>query len=244
MKKPHILLDPSNFWLWLLQTLPTGILVSVGGSLLQSPKNLSLRIAFVVLLLFVIFLGLIFSARVRKAIRENRRFLRVEFPTHVSPAKALIVFVSKAPGSSSALEAALHHATEGHLKDFWMIASEDSADEAKRIGDLLKSRHPQVQVHPPACISDINSIPEAKMEVENLRGKCRKKYDSSEIVCDFTGLTKSMSAGMILACAPRDARLQYMHPNKYLPNGYADVAAGSHAVEVKIAYQIDEDEDS
>lgn len=154
-----------------------------------------------------------------------------------------LVFVSKAPGSSSALEAALHHAQGNVLKDFWMITSAEAADEAKQVGDELKQRYPAVNVHPAVYVDDIYSIAEAKAEVEHLRVKCLRKYDKGEVMCDFTEFTKSMSAGMILACAPAEARLQYMHPSRYLPDGRAEVQSGSHAVEVKIGYRVEEEEE-
>jgi hypothetical protein len=242
MKKPHILLDPANLWIWLTTSIILAVLGNLATKLVQ---NSIPRFAFFSVLVIFIFLGMAFSGTVQKMIRERRHFARIDFQTHVPPAKALIVFVSKGEGSSSALDAAFHHAQGDHLRDLWMIASEESTGEAKRIEEQITSRHPRVKIHPVTCIHDINSIREAKSEVENLRGKClRTHHHESEVICDFTGLTKNMSAGMILACAPREARLQYMHPNRYKPDGRADVDAGSHAVEVKIAYQVEEDEDS
>ena len=70
----------------------------------------------------------------------------------------------------------------------------------------------------------------------------REGLAENDIVCDFTGMTKHMSAGMIFACAPREARLQFMHPRRFLADGRADPEAGpSEPVEVEIAYQIEED---
>ena len=71
----------------------------------------------------------------------------------------------------------------------------------------------------------------------------RKGLAENDIMCDFTGMTKHMSAGMIFACAPKEARLQYMHPKGFLADGRADPDAGpSEPVEVEIAYQLEEDE--
>ncbi|HET6842927.1 MAG TPA: hypothetical protein VFK06_14820 [Candidatus Angelobacter sp.] len=239
MKRSHILLDSANLWIWLATSIIVAILGNLATKLVQDSIP---RFAFFSVLVIFIFLGMAFSDTVRKMVRERQHFAQIDFQIHVPPARALIVFVSKGPGSSSALDAAFHHAKGDHLQDLWMIASEESISEAKRIEEQITSQHPRVKVHPVTCIHDINSIREAKSEVENLRGKCLRKYHESEVICDFTGLTKNMSAGMIFACAHREARLQYMHPNSYLPDGRADVNAGSHAVEVKIAYQIEEEE--
>jgi hypothetical protein len=55
-------------------------------------------------------------------------------------------------------------------------------------------------------------------------------------------MTKHMSAGMIFACTPREARLQFMHPRWFLADGRADPEPGpSEPVEVQIAYQIEEE---
>jgi hypothetical protein len=49
---------------------------------------------------------------------------------------------------------------------------------------------------------------------------------------------------MILACAPRDARLQYMVPKAVTSEGRADITAGisSEPCEVDIRYTVIEDE--
>jgi hypothetical protein len=88
------------------------------------------------------------------------------------------------------------------------------------------------------------SIVEAKEEVEKIRKRMlRQGLEANDIMCDFTGMTKHMSAGMIFACAPKEARLQYMHPRRFLDDGRADPEAGpSEPIEVEIAYQVEEDD--
>jgi CRISPR-associated protein (Cas_Cas02710) len=245
--KRHILLNPSNFWLWLILALAVSVAGNITTDLVKSPSSVELWWRLLGILVFVVVLWILLSRTVRRTISEliarQRRLIQLDIQTSVSAAKALIVFVSKAPGSSSALDAALHHAAGG-LEVFWMITSQEASEEAERIGRELKAQYPKVDVHPVVCISDIYSIVEAKAEVENIRRKSMRRFKTeADIICDFTGLTKSMSAGMILACAPRQARLQYMHPNKFQPDGRADISAGSHAVEVKIAYQIEDEEE-
>jgi hypothetical protein len=54
----------------------------------------------------------------------------------------------------------------------------------------------------------------------------------SEIIADYTGGTKSMTAGLILACTEQDRDLQYMKPRRYTTDGRADPAAGSDPISV------------
>jgi hypothetical protein len=244
LARPHVLLDPANFWLWLAPAVLISIAGSIGGELIKQPENVQLWLWLALLLGAVAVMGLLFSRKVQRMIEGQRRHAEIQILKDVTRAKALIVFVSKGEGSSSALEAALYHAREDVLRELWMITSAEAEEEAKRVGEAVRSRFPAVTIPPPVRVADIYSIPDAKAEVEKIRTICLRKYKrEADVMCDFTGFTKSMSAGMILACAPKSARLQYMHPNEFLPNGRANTAAGSHPVEVEIAYSIEEEEE-
>ena len=50
---------------------------------------------------------------------------------------------------------------------------------------------------------------------------------SKDVVADFTGGTKMMTAGMVLACTPADRDVQYMKPMAFLTDGQPDRSAGS-----------------
>lgn len=243
MKKPHVLLDPANFWLWLTPALLIAIAGGLGTELVKNPEDGRMWMWLGLIVGAVVVMGLLFSQKVRRMIAEQRRGATLRLSRTVTRAKALVVFVSMPPGSSSAVEAALYHGDKDVLRELWMITSEQAAGEAKRVGEVVKARYPSVTVNPAVCVGDAYSIENAKDEVEKIRKVCLRKYrDPAEVMCDFTGFTKSMSAGMILACAPRQARLQYMHPNEIFPDGRANSAAGSHPVEVELAYWIEEDE--
>jgi hypothetical protein len=54
-----------------------------------------------------------------------------------------------------------------------------------------------------------------------------KDFEQKELVADFTGGTKMMSAGMVLACIPEDRDLEYMQPRRFLESGRADPIAGA-----------------
>lgn len=243
-RQPHILLDPANFWLSLLTFLLVGVAGSLAAQLFSTPGEGKIWAYLTVVLALVGVLGFLLSASVQRWLRRNRGFIRLNIHRPVIRAKALIVFVSKGAGSSSALDAALYHAEEDVLKELWIITSEEASDDAARVRQEVARLYPKVTVHPPVCVTSIHDIQEAKTEVENIRRKCLQKYQSErDVICDFTGLTKHMSAGMIFACAPREARLQYMHPRRVLPaDGRADPAgAASEPMEVEIAYQVEPD---
>jgi hypothetical protein len=50
---------------------------------------------------------------------------------------------------------------------------------------------------------------------------------SADLVADFTGGTKMMTVGMVLACTPEDRDLEYMRPRRFLGDGRVDPSAGS-----------------
>ncbi len=62
--------------------------------------------------------------------------------------------------------------------------------------------------------------------------------DESQIIADYTGGTKSMTSGIILACANPQRRLQFMKPGGYLENGYADQTKDAIATEVQVAFKL------
>lgn len=57
----------------------------------------------------------------------------------------------------------------------------------------------------------------------------------SEVIADFTGGTKIMTAGMVLACTPADRDVQYMRPKRHLADGRADATAGSEPLWVDLS---------
>lgn len=65
-----------------------------------------------------------------------------------------------------------------------------------------------------------------------------EQLEPEQIIADYTGGTKSMTAGLILACASPQRRLQFMLPKAYTMGGQADAAQPSVATEVSVAFQI------
>ena len=243
-RRPHMALDPANFALSIAILLLVGIEGSLGAEIVKGTADTTVWVAAGVILALVVGLGIALSESLQRWMRRNLRFQTIGVTKRVARARGLVVFVSMKAGRSSARDAALYHAGEGVLQHLWLLTSVDAQADAEWVRGEVTRAWRDVEVHPTVCLSDIYSIVEAKEEVEKIRKQMlRKRLAENDIMCDFTGMTKHMSAGMIFACAPKESRLQYMHPKRFLPDGRADPDAGpSEPVEVEIAYQVEVDE--
>jgi hypothetical protein len=244
-RRPHRALDPANFTISIIILLLVGVAGGLGTEIIKGTKEGAIWSGLAIVLLLVTALGVVLSERIQRWMRWNRRFQRIGITKQVTRAQALIVFVSKGAGRSSARDAAFYHAEGEVLRHLWLLTSSEAEEEAAWVRGQVGARYPAVTVYPTVCLPDVYSIPDAKEEVERIRKAIlRKELDDREVMCDFTGMTKHMSAGMIFACAPKEARLQFMHPKRFLADGRADPEAGaSEPVEVEIAYQIEEDDE-
>jgi len=187
------------------------------------------------MVLAVFLLGISLSRKIAEWWRMRNQVMRVDFDPKVSPAKALVVLVSKAPGSSSALEAALYHARDESLQHLWLITSKDAASEAELVKHRVLSMHPKVQAYE-VILDDIFDINHAQRVVGEIRDQALGKAEISEedVMFDFTGMTKQASAGMVSVCAATRSRLQFMQPKGFLVDGRADPSAGSEPREVRV----------
>jgi hypothetical protein len=59
-----------------------------------------------------------------------------------------------------------------------------------------------------------------------------------EVVADYTGGTKSMTSGMVLACTSPSRPLQFMKPRQYTDDGRAEPQAGSDPVAIDIRFEL------
>jgi hypothetical protein len=243
-RKPHRALDPANFTLSILILLLVGVEGGLGTEVLKGTADRRVWTAAGVILALVAGLGFALSERIQRWVRRSRQFQRVETTKRVTRARALVVFVSMKAGRSSARDAAFYHAADGVLQHLWLLTSVAAEADSDWVRAEVIRNYPAVKVYPSVYLSDMYSIVEAKEEVEKIRKRMlRQGLEANDIMCDFTGMTKHMSAGMIFACAPKEARLQYMHPRRFLDDGRADPEAGpSEPIEVEIAYQVEEDD--
>ncbi len=74
--------------------------------------------------------------------------------------------------------------------------------------------------------------------IENIFNNLPEGFDESDIIADYTGGTKSMTAGMILACALPKRNLQVLKPNKYKEDGTADREAGGTPRTIDINFKL------
>jgi hypothetical protein len=243
-KKPHRALDPANFTISIIILLLVGIAGGLGTEIIKGTADSAVWTGFCVILLLVAGLGTLLSERIQRWMRRSRQFQKIGVTRRVARARALVVFVSKGAGRQSARDAISYHAAEQVLKHLFLLTSTAAEVDANWVRLETAQNHRGVQVYPTVYLSDVYSIVEAKEEVEKIRRRMlREGLPENDIICDFTGMTKHMSAGMIFACAPKEARLQYMHPKRFLDDGRADPDAGpSEPIEVEIAYQVEEDE--
>jgi uncharacterized protein YkvS len=230
-----------------------GLLGMIGNSLFDLFRQLDKSDAWrplTVGVIGIIVLAIVLSPRFRKSIVDLRKLvIVVPEPKTGVRRKALVAFVSVGNGRTSALQAAQYHL--GVLEHLWLITSKDGRSDADWVVQQIEAALaadtavPRLKIHATTFLDEILSIPEAKAKVELIRHLAIKveKIPENEVICDFTGLNKLASAGMILACAPRSALLQYMYPNQ-AEEGRPVYAAGSTPREIAIAYRVAEDPDA
>lgn len=217
------------------------------------------------LIIFVVIMGLIILAI---ALSNLSRWITINRPSQVQPKPlkatfpGLIVIASPGKGISSARGAIEHHWSGGigNLKYCWIICGgkeslknaremvkglsgkgqwidnnemeyilSDHQNSDRQLCLFLRNLEPPNNDDPNETFKLVNSIYE-KAESEGIA--------SEEIIADYTGGTKSMTAGMVLACADPDRLLAFMRPEAYTSDGYADLTKPSIATEVKVNFQV------
>lgn len=71
-----------------------------------------------------------------------------------------------------------------------------------------------------------------------LRKSFPEGFGESDIIADYSGGTKSMTSGMVLACALPERKLQVLKPRKYDKDGTADRKAGSDPRYIDISFKL------
>ncbi len=189
-------------------------------------------------------------------------------PTTVKPQRlkatlpGLIVVASKSkPGTKSAAQAAIEHHWlngNGNLQHCWIICGgRELLDFARQILEQLGFRclNQQAIEYEMKDIDNPNRILKVSLRtikadsvddpnatftlVNKIYAEAKNEgIEELNIIADYTGGTKSMTSGMILACATPQRRLQFMKPGGYLENGYADHTKDAIATEVQVAFKI------
>ncbi len=157
----------------------------------------------------------------------------------VPKSRALIAFVSAGDGWTSARDAAFFHLPV--LEHLWLITSEEGRENYRTVRSQVEAeaerRAVKVTVHPIDVLKDVFDVELAKNRVAEIRHQALGMgIPEPEVICDFTGMTKQASVGMIFACARKDARLQYMRAKHYKPAGQPDYDAGSYPLRIEVSY--------
>lgn len=156
---------------------------------------------------------------------RGREIIEPNVQTLKTPCKGLIVFASpsREDKRTSAEEAIVRHLQlSSQLEHCWIIGTESSIETVRKIRNQYED---QVSIHSDIPIrsqsgdrtlvsflkdEDIND-PEYLQDVIN-EIYCYASsfgFQDSDIIADFTGGTKAMTAGMILACIAPGRRMEY-----------------------------------
>jgi hypothetical protein len=128
--------------------------------------------------------------------------------------RGLILLVSN---PESAMYAIAYHASQGRLEQVWLLPSDErdveqfgmsTLPKAEEIRQRCADQFPRLTVEvikhriSPADSQDTFD------QVNRIYRQCG--YEPGEMIADFTGGTKPMSVGMIMACLPSERELEYV----------------------------------
>jgi hypothetical protein len=160
--------------------------------------------------------------------------------------RGLIVLSSPGRGIGSAETAIRYHwrglrdeFAEGVLECCWVItagpASKASALEMES-RMIQAGLPPTLFYHRDLTAEDADNPEAVHREVDAIYAYAASalRLEEEEIIADYTGGTKSMTSGLVLACASPRRSLQFMKPQRYDGEGRADPAAGSTPVAIEI----------
>lgn len=221
------------------------------GTWLETKYGLSKifwQIVVVSILSIVLFISISNIKRIISNIFGDRSLIS-EAPEELSATfRGLIIFAGLKVDSPAKI-AIEHHWKEskGDLEHCWVICGADRALTATK--EIIKSlKIPESIVHfdcdypspenPTKLIlspEDANDPNKIRKIVEAIYQHAKDKYDlyDSDIIADYTGGTKSMTAGLVLACASPDRRLQYVLSD-YIDNK----PVNPKVMEIKLSYSL------
>ena len=153
--------------------------------------------------------------------------------------KGLIVFASL--GQDTPAEAAIQYHLPA-LTHCWIITGGEQSESAARsimAKFIEKGCSPEIFREPKKMSGEDADNPEKVFAVvEEIYSSLPDDLSESDVIADYTGGTKSMSAGMILSCALPTRKLQFMKPNEYKTDGTAKRECGSKPREIDIKFQL------
>jgi hypothetical protein len=111
------------------------------------------------------------------------------------------------------LKAIKYH--DGTLEQVWLIATRDTAHLAEEIKQDYKTEKLSISIIP---LDDPLELNKSKEVVEKIYREHLGTLAEEDVIADFTGGTKPMTAGMIFACLGLSRKLEYV-PAIYEDNG-------------------------
>jgi hypothetical protein len=210
------------------------------------------------LVLFV--LGLIYLTNFTQWVRSRLMALGLltaePITANVAPLQktypGLIVLMSPYPENSPAETAIRYHMKTSCLKYCWIICTNKSSEPARQMVDRLKQEGAELVrfYYGSDPIEDVELrtrtltllVPDDLMDDPNHIRKLmegiyadaeRNGLSEADVIADYTGATKGMTAGILLACTKPERSLQYISQVDY-----------PQIMAVKIAYKLKSDRSS
>lgn len=261
---PLFFLVVGTFGLTIASNSISDLILNRVGEYLQNKWHINLDLykflVFAIITLLIV-LAIVFTNLsqwfIRRPTSIQPKPLTATFP-------GLIVIASIAPpGVKSAAQAAIeHHWDEGagNLRHCWIICGgQKSQDHARSIIDQMQGQiviindnatefwlthahdtERQLQIYFKKLEPEATDDPNETFKLVNqiYEEAAQANIEPSDLIAHYTGGTKSMTAGIVLACANPGRRLEFMKPRGYTPDGRADNSQTSIATDVKLNFQL------
>ncbi|NCO65281.1 MAG: hypothetical protein COW32_09935 [Candidatus Aquicultor secundus] len=132
-----------------------------------------------------------------------------------------------------------HH--DAILDKCWLLTAGETSNRYARdmIAKLIREGMPN-DLFKIVELSAGNADNPAKVydAVEDIFASLPDEFGETDMIADYTGGTKSMTAGLILACARPSRKLQVLKPKEYKEDGTAVREAGSDPKSVDIRFNL------
>jgi hypothetical protein len=228
------------------------VLGMLGAGLYDKAKQwLGLDKVIVLLLLIVVlfplvsrFVGehLLRYVQIRIKVRAKPSFVIEDIRKVERRRQALVAISSSGPQKATEPVVKFHYrgedgSLEPVLRYCWLICGPGEGQFSSQANAVdIKRTYSEVEVfvEPVADADDPKQVFEV---VQRIYAEAEaKEIPRSEIIADYTAGTKSMTAGLVLACTEQDKDLQYMKPRRYTADGRADPTAGSDPIAVGTSF--------
>jgi hypothetical protein len=237
---PSKLTDPRFVAAFTAYAILVGVFSSTTATLVEIQGAAGLWTCWALCLVAMLVLWRIYDPQIRAwfSKRERPITLRLSTDYHVRPAVGLTLLVGRENSYLFNISAVNHHSLT--LRYLWLLHSNDetSTRGAAEIEAHAVQKVPNLKVHK-HLVHDLFSIEEAKKAIELIRRNASHAGISPpDFICDFTGMSKPISAGVVLACIRPEHRLQYMEPNAF-SGERPNPQAGAKPIEVVVNYDVD-----